>query len=78
VLAERVQEEVGVDQLLGDVADHHRARVGFLLDAGGEVGHQADDRFPLGDRAVRAQVGDHHAAGVDTDPDLRCDAEAAG
>jgi hypothetical protein len=70
-----VQEEVRVDQLLGDVADHHRARVGDLLDPRCEIGHQADDRVPLGDGAVVAQVADHDAAGVDPDPDLECHTE---
>jgi threonine dehydrogenase-like Zn-dependent dehydrogenase len=30
-LAERLQEEVGVDELVGDVADHCRAGVGCLI-----------------------------------------------
>ena len=76
-LAERVQEEVGVDELLGDVADHDRAGLGRLLDPRGEVGHQADDRVPLRDGAVLAQVGDHHPPGVDPDPDLGGHAEPA-
>ena len=76
-LAERLHVEVGVDELAGDVADHDRVRLGRLLDPRGEVRHQADDRVPLGDRPVRAEVGDHHPPGVDADPDLGGHAEPA-
>src|SRR3712207_1100632 len=75
--AQRVEEEVGVDELTGDVADHDHAGVGRLLDAGGEVGHQADDRVAFGDGGVVAQVGDDQSSGVDADPDPGADAVAA-
>ncbi len=69
VLAERADVEVDVHEFLRDIADHHGARRGGLLDAGGEVGHEPDDRVPVADGAVAAQVRDHHPAGVDAHAD---------
>ncbi len=39
--------EVSADQLMGDVAHHHHARFGLGLEAGGQVGGDADDRMTL-------------------------------
>ena len=75
-LTQRVEVEVGVHQLPGDVADHDHARLGGGLDARGEVGDQPDDRVPLHHRVVVAEVGDDDPAGVDAHPHLGRHAEA--
>ena len=63
--------EVDVDQLLRHVADDDHPRFGRLLDPGGEVRDDADDRVAFRHTAIVAQVADHHLPGVDADADLR-------
>src|SRR3712207_8345206 len=42
-LAQRVHEEVAVDELLGDIADRDGPGVGRLLDPRGEIGNRSEE-----------------------------------
>ena len=78
LLAQGVHVEVGVDELLGDVADHDHARV---RPPAGSARRGSAPAPTMESRSatdlIVAEVGDDHPPGVDADPDLGGHAEAA-
>jgi hypothetical protein len=63
---EGAQREQVADELAGEFADDHRARLGHGLQARGEVGGVADDRLLPG-RALADQIADNHETRGDPD-----------
>ena len=72
---QRSEMEVGVDKLLGDVTDDHRARCRFALDSSSQVRGGADDRVSLPPGGLIPHLGNYHQAGVDAGPHLKLHAE---
>ena len=71
----RHHEEPAPHEVERRLTDHEGARIGDLLEAGGEVRGLADDGVRVGS-ARRAHRGTDHEPGVDGDADPKVDAEA--
>src|SRR5690606_10249122 len=63
-------EEVCVDELVRDIADHDHALLSSALDPRGEVGGDAQDRVAGDDVDVPAGARDHDLAGMDSHAQL--------
>ena len=71
---DRLQLEVGLDELPGGVADDHGAGIGLTLQARRHVGDRPREGGAVED--PRGQPGDHDGARMDTDADGGLDAVA--
>ena len=70
---ELVEDEQAFDQPARALADHHRARLGQVLQASGEIGGLSYDRHLVTELAGADVAGDHEA-GTDADPHGNVDA----